>query len=516
MKRLSLRRVRMPLTTNWKIFRAATVVGLLSLVVKLSSTGRELIVAGQFGRRDAVDAFLIAFLLPTFVVGLVGGSFSVALIPTFVQVREAQGREAAERLLSGVTFYSVVLLFAISVLLALLAPYYLPLLGSGFGPAKLVLTRRLLYVLLPYVLLSGLAVIWSAVLNADEHFALPSVLPVLEPVAAILFLILGARRWGIFALALGTVVGQAVESVVLAGVLVKKGMRLMPAWHSMDPGALEVIRQFLPLTGVAFLVSGNQIVDQSMAAVLAPGSVSALNYGSKLANVVSSVSSMALGTAALPYFSAAVARKDYESLSHSLDTYGIIMLWLGTVVTTFLCLFSRPLTALLFQRGAFTASDTAVVARVMALYSLGVTWYMIETLPARCVSSFGLNRVAARLALVAFFVNVALDLVFMRFMGVAGIALSTTVVRLVVVGGLLFILHWYKGIGVARRSLTHLVLVLVAVTGSLVVVEKYPDQPFVRWSAWSVVTLLAFWLLSRRFSYRRMFSSLLGDWRLRP
>ena len=55
-----------------KIFGAATIVAILTLVTQLASTARELTVAAWFGTADCLDAFLIAFLLPTFVINSCG------------------------------------------------------------------------------------------------------------------------------------------------------------------------------------------------------------------------------------------------------------------------------------------------------------------------------------------------------------------------------------------------------------------------------------------------------------
>ncbi len=144
-----------PLTANRKIFQAAAVVALFSSIVLLGSVAKELVVAKWFGRGDALDAFVIAFLLPSFLANLVAGSVNSALIPAFVQVREREGKEATQRLFSSVMVSTLGLLVGVSILVGLLAPYCLPLLGSGFSAGKLALTRQLRYVLLPFVALSG-------------------------------------------------------------------------------------------------------------------------------------------------------------------------------------------------------------------------------------------------------------------------------------------------------------------------------------------------------------------------
>ena len=90
-----------PDTTNRKIFRAAVIVGVLSLVARFAAMAKELIVARSFGRGDAIDAFLIAFVLPSFVLNIGMSSLGYALVPVFVETQQREGKEAAGQLLSG-------------------------------------------------------------------------------------------------------------------------------------------------------------------------------------------------------------------------------------------------------------------------------------------------------------------------------------------------------------------------------------------------------------------------------
>jgi putative peptidoglycan lipid II flippase len=415
-------------SVNRRIFAATLTVGGFTLVVNLASTAKELVVAHQFGTDDALDAFLIAFLLPSFFVMVVTGSFSSAFMPTYIQVREHDGQAVAQRLFSNVIIWSAAALIVASFLLVLLAPYILPVLASGFGPEKLALTRSLLYVLLPALVISGFAAIWRGILNAGERFALAAVTPIMAPVTAVVVLLAMGQLWGIYALAIGTVGGFALEAGLLAWGLKRRGFYLIPRWYGMDPATRQVISQYVPMVAGIFLVSGTSVVDQSIAAMLGSGSVSALNYGNKITALLTGVGSMALGTAVLPYFSRMVAVRDWSGIQHTLKTYTRLILLATIPLTLVLAYFSEPLVGLLFQRGAFTAADTRLVGQVQALYLLQIPCYVLSMLIVRLISSLKANSLLMWGAVISFFANVILDYVFALWLGVAGIALSTAVV----------------------------------------------------------------------------------------
>jgi len=419
------------LSSGRKIFNAAFSVAVCSAIAGLVSTAKELVVARWFGRGDALDAFLIAYLLPSFLVNLVAGSFNSAVIPTFIQVREREGDEAAQRLFSGVMVISLGLLVGVSILVGLLAPYFLPLLGSGFSPAKLMLTRQLLYALLPFIALSGLAVTWTGILNAGERFGPPALSLILTPLSTMVFLLLLGKRWGVFALVAGTVVGVALQAAVLGQMLSKRGGRLEPRWHGFDPALRQVIGQYAPMLAGALLMGSTELINQSMAAMLEPGSVAALNYARKVVSVFIVVGATPLGTAALPYFSQMVADGDWSGCRRTLKTYSRSIALMTVPLTLGLVVFSQPLIKIVFQRGAFTAGDTRVVSHVLVFLSLQIPFYILVILGIRLISALKRNFVLMVIAGVNMALNVILNLILMRYAGVAGIALSTSCVYLV-------------------------------------------------------------------------------------
>ena len=201
-------------SVNRQILGAALIVAFGTGLVKVSAIIKELVVAWRFGTGNEVDAFLIALVIPEFIKSVVAGSFNAALIPTYIQVREKEGIDSAQKLFSGATVCSLGLLGITTILLLLTSSLYLPKLALGFSPEKLSLTYKLLFAISPIVALSGLLATWSAVLNAGERFALASIAPLITPSITIA-LILFAQSWGIFALSGGLAIGAFLELVIL-------------------------------------------------------------------------------------------------------------------------------------------------------------------------------------------------------------------------------------------------------------------------------------------------------------
>src|ERR1035438_4101682 len=133
---------------NRRIFRAAASVTAAGILVKIVATLKEIAVAGAYGRSDAMDAFLAAALIPGLLINLISESMNQALVPTLIRVREREGHDRAQELLSSSMLWMCVLLAAVSAVMALGARGFFPLIASHFPAAKLDLSVRIFYALL--------------------------------------------------------------------------------------------------------------------------------------------------------------------------------------------------------------------------------------------------------------------------------------------------------------------------------------------------------------------------------
>jgi putative peptidoglycan lipid II flippase len=184
----------------------------------------------------------------------------------------------------------------------------------------------------------------------------------------------------------------------------------------------------------AFLMGSTSFVGQSMAAMLGPGRVSALSYGSKMTTLILGVGALSVSTAVLPQFSRMVAVKDWTGVRHTLIVYARLIVLITLPLTVFLIYFSEPLVHVLFQRGAFTEADTQLVARVQNLYLLQIPVFVLSMLLVRLISALQANRILMWGAAINLVVNIVFNYVLMKWMDVEGIALATSLMYLVSTG----------------------------------------------------------------------------------
>lgn len=415
-----------PRPVNRRILQAAASVAVAGAVVKIAATGKEIVVAAIYGRSDAMDAFLVAFLIPNLLINLLAESMNQALIPTLIRVRLQQGNEHAQRLLSSSTLTMCLMLTGAAAAMAASARLFFPLLASNFSPGKIDLSIRLFYALLPCVVLGGIASNCTAVLNTVDRFAWPALTPLAVPLAVVVVALAWHRTLGIWALALATVLGMALQAGLLAAGMSSHGYQLRPQWCRKNDATREVTRQLGPMILSSVVASSGLLVDQAMAAMLPAGSVSALVFAGRFVSVAATLLAGSISSAVAPHFSELVAQRDWSACRSSLRTWTLRTALISTPIAIALIAGAHPLVRLTLQRGAFAAHDTSAVAPVLAMYAIQIPFFAVSRVFYRFIVAMRRTHLIFYCGAVNLLLDVVLNLILMRRMGVAGIALSTS------------------------------------------------------------------------------------------
>jgi len=435
---------------NRVILRAALSVGAAGLIVKAAATCKEIAVAGVYGRGDAMDAFLAAALIPSLLVNLIAESMNQALVPTLIGVREREGSGAAQQLLSSAMLWLGVLLVLASAAMALAAHAIFPLIASHFPPAKLALSIRLFYALLPIVPLTGIATICTSVLNTLGRFTVPALAPLVISASIIAGALFMGQRFGIWAMVYSTVAGTLLHVCIVATMMHRSGYRFSLRWHGMSPAVAQVGRQYGPVLLSGVVASGGLLVDQSMAAMLAAGSVSALVYANRFVSVVLALLAGAISTAIVPPISRSIAHHEWQICRAMLRTWVRNTAAVAAPITILLIAFAHPLVHIALQHGAFGPHDTTVVAQVLAMFAIQIPFFAASRVYYRFLVAMLRTDLVLYCGIINLALDIVLNIVLMRWFGLPGIALATS---LWTVSTFIFLWYWaYRVLARAESS----------------------------------------------------------------
>ena len=360
--------------------KAALITAALSVTGSLLGLARDQSLARLFGAGSETDAFLVAWTVPEFAATLlIEDGLAFALIPAFSMAlaRRAQGAPGDPvRTLVKATLPRLALAFiAVSALFVAAAPYLVEALAPGLpNPALAVSCTR---ITATCVLSFGLAGYCSAALRAHRRFVAPAAIYVAYNIGIIAGMYAFGAHWGVRSAALGVAGGGCLMVLTQLPALVSQLRSHKPTTPDTDvDGTTEAPRPMnfaLMATVLLFALcrQSQVLIERFLASHLPAGAISHLNYAQKVAQMPM-VLSLMLCTVTFPVVARALAEGDTEKARNRVErdlalAACLVLLGAATVIAC-----APQIIELLFQRGAFTAHDTAATAGVMRVYALGL------------------------------------------------------------------------------------------------------------------------------------------------
>ena len=400
--------------------RIALVVTYGTLLSKAGGLIRQLVIAAAFGVGAAYDAYNYAYILPGFLLILLGG-INGPFHSAMVSVLSRRPREEGAHILATLNTTVSALLLVVTAVLVLAADPLITLVGPGLTPELHRIAVAQLQVMAPMALLAGLIGLGFGSLNAADEFWIPAISPLMSSVALILgvgllWSQLGTEialptnaLWGGVVLAFSTLAGALLQWLLQLPALARQGMaRLRLSWDWSHPGVREVWKVMGPATLSSGMLQINVFTDMFFASGIL-GAAAGLSYSNLLVQTPLGLISNALLVPLLPTFSRLTAPGDRLSLiariRQGLMLSTASMLPLGAL---FLAL-STPIVALVYERGAFDQQAVQLVTGLLMAYGIGMPAYLGRDVLVRVFYALGDGTTPFRLSMAGIGLNVIFD-----------------------------------------------------------------------------------------------------------
>ena len=447
--------------------RIALVVTYGTLLSKAGGLIRQLVIAAAFGVGAAYDAYNYAYILPGFLLILLGG-INGPFHSAMVSVLSRRPRDEGAHILATLNTTVSALLLVVTAVLVWAADPLITLVGPGLTPELHRIAVAQLQVMAPMALLAGLIGLGFGSLNAADEFWIPAISPLMSSVALVLgvgllWWQLGAAialpvnaLWGGVVLALSTLVGALLQWLLQLPALARQGMaRLRLSWDWRHPGVREVWRVMGPATLSSGMLQINVFTDMFFASGIL-GAAAGLSYSNLLVQTPLGLISNALLVPLLPTFSRLTAPEDrlplIARIRQGLMLSTASMLPLGAL---FLAL-STPIVALVYERGAFDEQAVQLVTGLLMAYGVGMPAYLGRDVLVRVFYALGDGTTPFRLSMAGIGLNVIFDWALVGGpspwgpqlpinLGAPGLVLATVLINLLTCFALLLALQQRLG-----------------------------------------------------------------------
>ena len=488
--------------------RHAAITMLGTIISRVFGLAREAVFGRLIGVTDAASAFSFAFMVPNLFRRLFGeGALSSALVPELAQLDDANPA-VAERL-AAITLARVTLFLAVVVVVAEVIVLLLP---RGDEASQLGL--RLLAVTLPYVPLICLAALGAAVLQVRGRFGVASMLPILLNVVLIGAVVaawcMGNGPVGddrITIVAQGVIVAglaQAAWAMVFVYRTRRRLRRTVETDREAEHAFRRVARRVVPLVFGLGVLQLNTLFDGLIASwptivgdtifgypyPLDDTAMATLTYASRLYEFPLGVFGIAVATAIFPQLSREVSTP--TAFLATLQRGIRLAFFIGLPASVGIVLVRHSFAAVIYQGGAFNASDVANVASVLLAYAVAIWSYSLTHVLVRAFYARDEAMASVKIGICVVLLNVTLNLAFVfgTDLGVAGLAWSTAICSLVQTFVLGLVLRGRLGgvLSAAVRRSIAATLIASIVMGSVVWTVRFMLPKDNAWS-WQLLTL---------------------------
>lgn len=399
---------------------------ILTIGSKFFGFFRDITLSYFYGASNISDAYLVSQLIPMSLLEFVGLGLLAGYIPIYNTIENKYGTQKSN-LFTNKIINLVLLISTVLVLLGLvLTENIVKIFAMGFEGETLELAVSFTRISIFGIYFVTLGYVFRGFLQVKNKFITPTLTG--YPLNVIIILSIAISFWtSNIILAVGSLFAIASQLCILIPFSYKEGFRFKFTLDFKDDDIKQLFRLAFPMMIGISVNQFNIVVDRTLASQIVEGGISALNYANRLNFFVQGIFVLSITTVMYPMISKMVANGDMKGLRRTLsEAIGGISL-LVVPATIGAIVFSEQVITLLFGRGAFTYEAILMTSTALAFYSIGMIGFGLREVLSRAFYSLQDTKTPMINASIGMILNVILNIVFSKYLGIGGLALATSI-----------------------------------------------------------------------------------------
>lgn len=374
---------------------------------------------------DLLDTYYAAFRLPDLVFNiLILGAIASAFIPVFTQVLSTRSKQQAFAVASSVISIAITLTLIVLAVLYFLLPSLVPIIVPAFSPPKQQFTLELSRLFLLSPIFFGLSYFLGGILNSHKRFFVYSLAPLVYNLSIIIATRFFADRYGVFAPAVGVVLGSLFHMLIQLPTAIGLGFRFSPSFNYKDPSVRKIGKLMVPRT---IGLGAQQLVLLGFTAIgsgLGAGAVAIYNLADNIQTMPTAVFGNSVASAVFPHLSEAVAIRARQKFARYFERSVSSVLFFLVPATAGVYMLRAQIVRLLLGSGFFGWEQTIETARTLGFFAIALVFSGLIPLLARSFYAWQDTKTPTTIGVGSSLISLGAGFLLSREFGVGGLALG--------------------------------------------------------------------------------------------
>lgn len=409
-----------------KYLSIAIIITIANILAKILGFARDILVSYYYGTSAISDAFFLTIAIPTMILGVFTSATDSAIIPQYNRIKDKDGRNAADKNFSNIINILSIIGIAITILILIFPQYCLKIFAPGFSEEQSLYAIRFLRLFSFFGLAHILYCFFTTYSTIYNRVGVRAILSFSTNLIVILALIIKPDE-NMMTITIAYLFGELLSCIL--PILYAKHIKYKHKFE-IDIKSKEFKRFliiFYPIMLAALLNDLNLFVDRFLASQMGEGSISALNYGSKIISIFDSMLVIGLSVVILPVFSRLnIDKKNKEFANYATIIIKLLIIILLPIAIIFLAM-SNEIIEFIYMRGSFDANSVNIVSSIFIAYSLQIVLLSIQTIFIKLFHSMENTKTTLHISLIGFFINIVLSILLSKILKLQGVALATTI-----------------------------------------------------------------------------------------
>jgi putative peptidoglycan lipid II flippase len=360
------------LEQTFSLSKAASIIGVLTLVSRLAGLVRDRLFASHFGAGDILDAYYAAFRVPDFIFNLlILGTLSAAFIPVFTEWY-AKDKQKANQIANTILNIAILAMGTICVFLLIFSSPLVHLLFHKFPDEKLAQTLTLTRIFLLSPIIFTASSIFGSILNSQKRFLVANLAPIFYNIGIIFGLLFLYPVFGMKGLGFGVIIGALLHLIIQAAEAMRLGYSWTGVFNFRDEAVRKIGKLFLPRIFGLDTSQISLLIGSIIGSFLTSGAIAILNLANNLQAVPLGIFAISIATAAFPLLSEQFAEGKNDEFARTLASTAGQILFFIIPLSILMLLFRAHIVRLVYGAGKFNWENTIATFNAFGIFSISL------------------------------------------------------------------------------------------------------------------------------------------------